>query len=625
MPAFKFFISIFIVLAGCAISLRAEQGIAVIDPGKGIQNVSFNVQIATRSSAVFACNNFDKETWSLIGKSSIDFGISSKTKLYKLKLVNFGVENLCLELDKSIIDVINFCIPDSNGNYRYFLTGDSYPSHSKPVPHQNFLFPTGIKSGDTATVFFSVKCSDPLQFSVNAGSHEDFVRKESVVNIFFGSFYGLMFVMILLNLFIYASLRDKSYMHYVLYGLTMIPGFLYLNGYAQRYIWPDLPEINSFAGIFFCAPGVFAITFAYNFLHLKSYSPSSKRIYIGLISAYLITIALNLTGINKPVPYLINVITLIGSGVVIYSGILTYRKGYSPAFYYLTGWGLFIVCIFVFLFKSFGLFPNNLFTENALQTGSALETILFSIALVSRISFYKKEKERAQEETIRLLNEKKEIIKKQNIILEEKVSSRARELQNLNKDLESAIHDLHKTQDQLIHSQKLISLGQFSSGVAHEIQNPLNFVKNFSELSVDLISELLQSPDEESRKIAVQLAENMNAIINHGNRADQVVKSLLYQSKPSNNLRELADINKICRQMALVAYKNMQLKFPEFICNHNDELDSGIPEVSIVIPDMGRVFLNVFNNALYACLQRIKTQANGYQPSISYRSLVADN
>jgi ligand-binding sensor domain-containing protein/signal transduction histidine kinase len=214
---------------------------------------------------------------------------------------------------------------------------------------------------------------------------------------------------------------------------------------------------------------------------------------------------------------------------------------------------------------------------------------------------------------------------KQNIVLEEKVNQRTHELQEKNVELIKTMDNLRSTQTQLIQSEKMASLGQLTAGIAHEIQNPLNFVNNFSELSVELLSELESAPaKEEQTEIIDDLKQNLQKITFHGKRADSIVKGMLQHSRSSTAEKQLTDINKLVEEFFSLAYHGMRAKDPGFNCTMEKHLAPDIPMIKIIPQDVSRVILNIFNNSFYAVDEKAKT-VKDYQPTVSITTKLVDS
>ena len=194
------------------------------------------------------------------------------------------------------------------------------------------------------------------------------------------------------------------------------------------------------------------------------------------------------------------------------------------------------------------------------------------------------------------------------------VEKLAEELRGKNDQLEEALAELERAQDQIVMREKLAALGELTAGVAHEIKNPLNFVKNFSEVSEELLQELLAElpratgeadaePDEESRELIEEiggdLTGNLKRIREHGERANQIVQSMLMMGRGSGE-RQPTDINALLSEHARLAYHNARVSAPAFRIDVEEDYDPALGETEVVPQDLGRVFLNMVTNACYA-------------------------
>ncbi len=205
-------------------------------------------------------------------------------------------------------------------------------------------------------------------------------------------------------------------------------------------------------------------------------------------------------------------------------------------------------------------------------------------------------------------------LKKENRVLEEKVSHRTVQLKQ-------TIEELKATQSQLIQSEKMASLGELTAGIAHEIQNPLNFVNNFSEVNSELITEMNQEIEqgnfEEVKSIAKNISENEQKIIFHGKRADAIVKGMLQHSRSSSGIKEPTNINALADEYLRLAYHGLRAKDKSFNATMKTDFDEEVKNANVISQDIGRVVLNLITNAFYAVTEKKRQHAGNYEPTVT--------
>ncbi|MDB5015574.1 MAG: hypothetical protein JWQ84_406 [Mucilaginibacter sp.] len=210
--------------------------------------------------------------------------------------------------------------------------------------------------------------------------------------------------------------------------------------------------------------------------------------------------------------------------------------------------------------------------------------------------------------------------------LEALVRERTSELIKQKEELQEIVKELKTTQNQLIQSEKMASLGELTAGIAHEIQNPLNFVNNFSEVSMELLDEmedeLNKGDTEEAKAIAADVKQNLEKIRHHGQRADGIVKGMLQHSRTSNNTKEPTDINKLSDEYLRLAYHGLRAKDKSFNAELLTSFDEKLPQLNVVPQDIGRVLLNLFTNAFYATQQKQRTAGADYKPAVTVTTAI---
>jgi two-component system NtrC family sensor kinase len=224
-----------------------------------------------------------------------------------------------------------------------------------------------------------------------------------------------------------------------------------------------------------------------------------------------------------------------------------------------------------------------------------------------------------QQQELRRINERKDE-------LEAMVAARTAEITQQKNELQETVKELQATQAQLIQQEKLASLGELTAGIAHEIQNPLNFVNNFSEVSMELIEEMeeemAKGDMEEANDIAADIKQNLEKIRHHGKRADGIVKGMLQHSRASSNIKEPTNLNTIADEYFRLAYHGLRAKDKSFNAELVANLDPNLPLINIVPQDVGRVLLNMFTNAFYAVHQKQKTVGGDFKPRVEVSTKV---
>jgi len=256
--------------------------------------------------------------------------------------------------------------------------------------------------------------------------------------------------------------------------------------------------------------------------------------------------------------------------------------------------------------------------------GISAMLVLFAGFLIVFISNQRK-KIQYHKDLQALHEEQKKQLKEQNLLLEQRVRERTAELSEQAKALQKTLDELKASQLQLIQKEKMASLGELTAGIAHEIQNPLNFVLNFGQLNTELVNEIKQKLSNES--ISKELAEDLNLLINdfsdnlekivhHGKRADGIVKNMLQHSRRHRGVMELIDLNELIDEYLKLTYHGYRAKHKSFICDFETSFDGQIGRVRIVPQDIGHIFVNLFNNAFYSMNEKSKLKSNGYEPKL---------
>lgn len=419
--------------------------------------------------------------------------------------LRFSIENLsrntslAIKIDNPVLDRINFYEIVPVGLVRLAEDGEALTYISQKKHQPEFMFRIELPIGNTREFLVEIQSGEQLNIPIQVGRPDMIIDRQLNKNIFFSIYLGIVFVMFIYNLFVYASVRDKTYLIYVInvamVGMTQIV----LNGYGNKFMWSDWQWMRLHDTYLFGAlSGITTVVFAQYFLKIKRYAKILNWILNGYLVLYSISIILTFSNQLNLSFNIIN-FSAAASILLVIAAILGIREGQREAKFYLIAWTFFLLGVTFYVLKDYGILPYNSFTLYSLAAGSAIELILISIALADRINVLKKEKEDSQLKALNILKQNQKIVKEQNVVLEAKVEERTRELKRSNLELKEALQNLKETQSQLVEAEKMASLGQLTAGIAHELNNPINFVSsNVNPLrrDIDDILDLLDSYDK---------------------------------------------------------------------------------------------------------------------------------
>lgn len=560
-----------------------------------------------------------------------NLGITKNSHWIKFTIKNELLNRrILLQLQYPIIDYIEFYAPTKDGQYKKTIAGERIHFDHREIYNQNYLFYLDIPKGDAYTYYMLVRSGEQIQLPLLIGAqqpvYEDLIQKDLV----FGLYIGIILVMAIYNLFVYFTVRDKSYLYYVSYivfvGLTQAV----LQGYGFKYLWPNSTWLVIQST--FLVPvfnGWTAIAFVKHFLNTKENFSIGHKILNVTFFFYTICFFLSIFDQFYLAQNLVQLTAMIGSLLTIYIAYRIGKQGYRPAYYFLVAWTIFLLSVVVFVLKNFNILPYNNMTYYSLQVGSALEVTLLSFALADKINIYRKEKEESQLEALRVSQENEKIIREQNIVLEVKVEERTSELNKSNQDLNLALTDLKNAQTQLVDAEKMASLGQLTAGIAHEINNPINFVSsNIKPLRRDIedIQALIAKYEElvEKNQLDVQFTEVtslkkeldydylkheidvlLKGMADGAGRTVEIVKGLKSFSRLDESDLKYANVNEGIESTLIILSSTFRGKV-----NIIKELGS-IPEIECYAGKLNQVFMNIINNAAQAVLSAHASDDDG--------------
>ncbi len=551
-----------------------------------------------------------------------NFGVSSSAFWVKFRVRNMTSSNI-IYLDlayPSIHDCALYEEGEVPALVQKLNAGD--PFHKREVKHQDPVFRLDVPSGKSATFYLKIKEETqvviPLALKSSLGLYESSLVNEIIM----GAYVGILLVMALYNFFIFTSIRERSYLFYVLYIISIGLAQISITGYGFKLLWPSYPGFNKVAiTLFSVSAGFFGVFFFRNFLPAKEKVPFLNRLLDGIMIIYGLALICELAGLNI---YSYNLTNFAGVTVVIIAIIASAKmcaNWYRPAIFFMAAWTTFFLGMVLFVLRNLNILPFNNFTSYTMQLGTAIEVVMLSFALADKINILKKEKETSQQAALEAAVEKEKLIREQNVVLELKVDERTSELKEANTELAGALTKLKEAQSQLIQSEKMASLGQLTAGIAHEINNPINFVSsNIKPLKRDIadLMEVLGEYDRidrnEAPEIVTEKLDKVNRLKNEldvdyikseldlllkgmeegAGRTVEIVKGLKVFSRLDEADLNLININEGLESTLVIL--NYQLGSHIRVIRELGQ----IPNVECYGGKLNQAFMNILTNSIYA-------------------------
>jgi hypothetical protein len=375
------------------------------------------------------------------------FGITHSAVWMKFTVKNIGSEDHYLEIGNPIIDTVNLYYTNSDGIIQEIKSGESFRAADEELENPLLLFKLPMNQNEEKTFYLKIQSINSLQCPVHIGTLKGFFRKNNQRDLYHGIYYGFILLILLFNVFLLFSTKDESYFYYILYVLFIGLFIAHVNGHAFNYLWKHIGWHRNLTIVLVSGVGVFASMFASNFLQTRTRHPRLHKFFYFLWFIYFIDLIIRLIGFRHLSTAIVLVVSFFATLFVLGTSIYVFIKGYKPAKFFIMAFAVFGIGTIAVLLKNMGLLPYNIFTNYAIQIGSGIEMILFSMALADKINIYKKEKEEAQKqvmqsqlEIIRQLQEKEQLKDQLNKELEKKVQERTYELEEKNKQLDSFVY-----------------------------------------------------------------------------------------------------------------------------------------------------------------------------------------
>lgn len=584
-----------------------------------------------------------------------NLGITESTAWLKFSLINKSASGeLLVSIDQPSLDFVALYMVGSDGVVSHIGTsGEMFPFSRRLYNHNpNYVFPIMLGEGEVADIILEVRSVDQLQLPIYIGTDKSILDLFAFNRLLFGIYLGVIGIMIIYNLFVYLSVRDVAYIYYIAFIAFVGLSQALFKGYTTQYLWPNNTWMALNASLIIpVLSGVTTGLFTKQFLRVKTYSVKLDwgiNIFIG---CYLVGFIIGMVHSKQAGVGIIQFCAMVGSVYLLWVAEKVRKRNNRAAYFYLIAYSIFLVFVVIFVLRNFNVVPYNTFTANILEIGSVIQVTLLSFALADRINTYRKEKEESQLEAIAIAKENEKLVREQNVVLERRVAERTYELEASNESLQETLAHLKETQSQLVEAEKMASLGQLTAGVAHEINNPINFVtSNVAPLKrdINMVWEMMDEverialaediPFEEKERRILTYKEEIDAdylktemdfllrgMHEGASRTAEIVKSLRIFSRVDEESLKFADINEGLESTLVIL--NSVIKDGISVEKRLGDL----PLVECYPGKLNQVFLNIITNGIYAINKKfngkpggvleIKTTADADQATIT----ISDN
>ncbi len=570
------------------------------------------------------------------------FGYGSlKHYWQRLRLKNITGKDVRIVFNNSpYVDRFDLFVFYSNGQQNHLVSGWGVPYSKRDSFKNRQAVPVMIVNGEEIVIYkqLLVRRNQPTnKLAISFTLYDEFVKNTYIDepwylgDVLSAFTAGLLIFGFFLNIFFFRIVREKVYLYYSL--LLLFEGLWYIS--ISIRLFRENAILGSYFEIIFTHVAFFfSVTqFVRHFLKTFKYYPRWDKLLL-ILTIINLSYSFSSVAFDFHLPYSARAIPgLIGSlffTATILALLLTFMfpKKERDKFTILSIWAaipVFLVWIFIYGTNSVNSFFTARYNFVTPPIFEWLErysyviemfcvawfAILFTWILLQKYALLRKQ---LTNEALARERERNELINQQKIELKNKVEERTSELKK-------SIEELKATQHQLVQSEKMASLGELTAGIAHEIQNPLNFVNNFSEVNKELLKELNEEIEKgnyvDAKSISKDVIANEEKINHHGKRADAIVKGMLQHSRSSSGVKEPTDIVALCDEYMRLSYHGLRAKDKSFNATIKTDFDPAIEKIYIIPQDIGRVILNLLTNAFYAVSEKKKQQPEGYEPTVS--------
>ncbi|MEM7083909.1 MAG: diguanylate cyclase [Pseudomonadota bacterium] len=323
------------------------------------------------------------------GSDGPQIGFTPSAWWVKLTLSNPSASALRLYLrqDYPLIDELDVWVPNASGGFVRMQGGDRVRFSTRPVQHRNALFPIELAARSESTVYLRFASDGPINIGLSTHLDQTMIEKVSVSELGIGLYFGGFLVLVFYNMFIFAAVRDRTFIFYLLYLVSYGAYFAVHNGIAFQHLWPNSPWLaNQSLLVLLAMTLFFGLMFSMKFLNIRERSAAYLRIGTALLGIIVVAFLSIFVLPYQMVIVALALLSLATTVLIIAMGLSSLFSGYRPARYFMLAWSALLIGVVVYMLKTFGLLPHNTFTHYGFQIGSLIEMTLLSVALSSRVN-----------------------------------------------------------------------------------------------------------------------------------------------------------------------------------------------------------------------------------------------